>query len=49
MLNQVGAKNIKVKYMDNGRIPGSSLDWKKLFPFLGGKRFSDNYLIHANF
>ncbi len=31
-------------YIPNGRIPGTKLRWKSIFPFLTGKRYSDNYI-----
>lgn len=37
-----------IEYIQNGRIPGTSLKWIQIFPFLKlfkSKRFSDNFLI----
>lgn len=31
-----------------GRIPGTSLAWQRFFPFLRGKRFSDNFCVVMN-
>src|SRR5690606_6456295 len=38
-------KIIQVYYFKNGRVPGTSLKWHRLFPFLGGKRFADNFAV----
>jgi 2-polyprenyl-3-methyl-5-hydroxy-6-metoxy-1,4-benzoquinol methylase len=35
---------IEQYFIPNGRIPGTSFKWNTLFPFLSGKRFSDNYI-----
>lgn len=35
----------KIFYIKNGRIPATSFKWHRIFPFLRGKRFSDNFLI----
>lgn len=48
MLNQAKIENIEFTYITNGRVPGTSLKWKSFLPFVSGKRFSDNYLIHAS-
>ena len=33
--------------LNNGRIPGTDFKWRRFFPFLKGKRFSDNYTVIA--
>ena len=39
-----GLNYIKTHFIANGRVPGSKIKWKTIFPFLTGKRFSDNYI-----
>lgn len=49
ILGEIGQLNLeKIVYIKNGRIPGSKLQWKKIIPFLSGKRFSDNFLLIFN-
>ena len=47
MLNMVseieGLKLDSISYIPNGRIPGTRHRYTSIFPFLTGKRFSDNY------
>ena len=40
-----GLTLIETKFIPNGRIPGLKYYWHRLFPWLKGKRFSDNYLM----
>lgn len=35
----------EVHFIPNGRMPGAPIHWHTLFPFLAGKRFSDNFLV----
>lgn len=35
----------KVIYLDNGLVPGLAINWNSIFPFLKGKRFSDNFIM----
>lgn len=44
---QANFKNMETFYVKNGRIPGTSLKWSSILPFLGGKRFSDNFVVTA--
>ena len=39
-----GLKVIEQYFIPNGRVPGNVIKWKSFFPFLQGKRFSDNYI-----
>jgi 2-polyprenyl-3-methyl-5-hydroxy-6-metoxy-1,4-benzoquinol methylase len=44
MINEIEELElVSTSYISNGRMPGTSLHWQNLFPFLKGKRFSDNY------
>jgi 2-polyprenyl-3-methyl-5-hydroxy-6-metoxy-1,4-benzoquinol methylase len=46
IINETGGLKVKnIRFINNGRMPGANLKWHTLFPFLRGKRFSDNYLI----
>lgn len=47
MLKECGFVFYEVRFIANGRIPGTSWHWSKIFPFLKGKCFSDNYIIMA--
>jgi 2-polyprenyl-3-methyl-5-hydroxy-6-metoxy-1,4-benzoquinol methylase len=48
MFNETKKMSIKkIHYIKNGRIPKTNLYWKSFFPFLSGKRFSDNYFMIA--
>lgn len=38
---------IEVDFIPNGRIAGTSLGWQRVFPFLKGSWFSENYLLIA--
>ncbi|MGB0453574.1 MAG: class I SAM-dependent methyltransferase [Bacteriovoracaceae bacterium] len=45
MVSEIDGINVQGTYfIPNGRIPKLSFKWHSLFPFLRGKRFSDNYL-----
>jgi 2-polyprenyl-3-methyl-5-hydroxy-6-metoxy-1,4-benzoquinol methylase len=45
MVNEISDLELtEIKFIQNGRMPGLSLHWRQIFPFLKGKRFSDNYM-----
>ena len=47
ILTQAKFEAFHFHFIPNGRMPGSALRWNQVFPFLSGKRFSDNYLVMA--
>ena len=49
MLELLKVKVINFFFIKNGRIPGTGLLWRSLFPFLGGKRFSENFIVISKF
>lgn len=38
-----GVELEEISYIANGRIPATGIKYKSIFPFLTGKKFSDNY------
>jgi SAM-dependent methyltransferase len=48
MFQETGSlKLLEVGFIPNGRMPGSDLYYHHYFPFLSGKRYSDNYFLLA--
>lgn len=44
MVTEIDNLNIdSIGYINNGRIPGTGIRYSKVFPFLKGRYFSDNY------
>lgn len=49
IINETADLTLEVtSFIPNGRIPGTRIHWKKIFPFIKGKRFSDNYYCVIN-
>lgn len=40
-------KLVNIGYVADGRMPGTKFKWQNIIPWLGGKRFSDNYYVLA--
>jgi 2-polyprenyl-3-methyl-5-hydroxy-6-metoxy-1,4-benzoquinol methylase len=36
----------QIYYIPNDHIPATTILWKDIFPWVAGKRFSQNYLVH---
>ncbi len=46
IVKETGSLTIeKLHFISNGRIPGTKFYWNKIFPWMKGKRVSDNYLM----
>ncbi|MCF8060057.1 MAG: class I SAM-dependent methyltransferase [Bacteriovoracaceae bacterium] len=46
MINEINGLNLlEIEFVANGRMPGISILWQNIIPFLIGKRFSDNYVV----
>lgn len=46
IINEINGLNLlEIEFVANGRMPGISILWQNIIPFLIGKRFSDNYVV----